>query len=55
MQAGGNELRILESVQQRMHYIQFKGREVLKSAVNIVTDMVKETAKKNKIELTDIA
>ena len=55
MQAGGaTNPASLESVQQRMHYIQFKGREVFKSAVNIVTDMVKETAKKNKIELTDI-
>ncbi len=55
MQAGGaKNPASLESVQQRMHYIQFKGREVFKSAVNIVTNMVRETAVKNNIELTDI-
>jgi len=55
MQAGGaKNPASLESVQQRMHYIQFKGKEVFKSAVNIVTEMVRETAAKNNINLADI-
>lgn len=44
----------IESVRKRMHFIQFKGREVFKLAINKLTNIIKETAKKNKLKLEDI-
>ncbi|HHT9129437.1 MAG TPA: beta-ketoacyl-ACP synthase III [Candidatus Brocadiaceae bacterium] len=44
----------LESVQQRMHYIQFKGKEVFKLAINNITNMILETIEKNGLRLKDI-
>lgn len=44
----------LESVQQRMHYIQFKGKEVFKLAINNITNMILETVEKNGLRLKDI-
>lgn len=44
----------LESVQQRMHYIQFKGKEVFKLAINNITNMILETVEKNGLRLEDI-
>ncbi|MEK7290431.1 MAG: beta-ketoacyl-ACP synthase III [Planctomycetota bacterium] len=44
----------LESVQKRMHYIQFKGKEVFKLAINNITKLILETAKKNNLKPKDI-
>ena len=44
----------LESVQQRMHYIQFRGKEVFKLAINNITNLIIETTKKNGLTLDDI-
>ena len=44
----------LESVQQRLHYIQFKGKEVFKLAINNITNLILETAKENGLTLNDI-
>ena len=44
----------LESVQQRLHYIQFKGKEVFKLAINNITNLIIETAKENGLTLNDI-
>jgi len=44
----------LESVQKRMHYIQFKGKEVFKLAINNITKLIIETAKKNNLKPKDI-
>ncbi len=44
----------LESVQQRTHYIQFKGKEVFKLAINNITNMITETVNKNGLSLKDI-
>ena len=44
----------LESVQKRMHYIQFKGKEVFKLAINKITKLIIETAKKNNLKPKDI-
>jgi len=44
----------LESIQQRMHYIQFKGKEVFKLAVNNITNLILETTKENGFTLEDI-
>jgi len=44
----------LETVQKRMHYIQFKGKEVFKLAINNITNLVLDTVKKNGFTLEDI-
>lgn len=44
----------LESVQQRTHYIQFRGKEVFKLAINNITNMILETVNKNGLSLEDI-
>ena len=44
----------LESVQQRTHYIQFKGKEVFKLAINNITNLIIETVNKNGLNLEDI-
>ncbi len=44
----------LESIRQRMHYIQFKGKEVFKLAINNITNMILETVEKNGLRLKDI-
>ncbi len=44
----------LESVQQRLHYIQFRGKEVFKLAINNITNLILETAKENGLTLDDI-
>ncbi len=44
----------LESIRQRMHYIQFKGKEVFKLAINNITNMILETVEKNGFRLKDI-
>ena len=44
----------LESVQQRLHYIQFKGKEVFKLAINNITNLILETTKENGLTLDDI-
>lgn len=44
----------LESVQQRAHYIQFKGKEVFKLAINNITNLILETVNKNGLNLEDI-
>ncbi|OHB74306.1 MAG: 3-oxoacyl-ACP synthase [Planctomycetes bacterium RBG_16_41_13] len=43
-----------ESVQERLHYIRFKGREVFKLAINTITNQVIETAQKNGFTVQDI-
>ncbi|MDO8140529.1 MAG: beta-ketoacyl-ACP synthase III [Candidatus Brocadiales bacterium] len=45
----------LESVQQRLHYIQFKGKEVFKLAINNITNLILETTKQNGLTLDDIS
>lgn len=44
----------LESVQQRLHYIQFKGKEVFKLAINNITNLILETTRENGLTLNDI-
>ncbi len=44
----------LETIQQRMHYIQFKGKEVFKLAINNMRNLIIETAEKNGFKLSDI-
>ncbi|MEP9412456.1 MAG: ketoacyl-ACP synthase III [Candidatus Brocadia sp.] len=44
----------LESVQQRTHYIQFKGKEVFKLAINNITNMIIDTVNRNGLSLEDI-
>ncbi|KXK31788.1 MAG: 3-oxoacyl-(acyl carrier protein) synthase III [Candidatus Brocadia sinica] len=44
----------LASVQQRNHYIQFKGKEVFKLAINNITNLIIETVTKNGLGLEDI-
>ncbi|OHB39925.1 MAG: 3-oxoacyl-ACP synthase [Planctomycetes bacterium GWB2_41_19] len=44
----------LESVQQRLHYIQFKGKEVFKLAINNITNLILETTRENGLTLDDI-
>ena len=44
----------LESVQQRLHYIQFKGKEVFKLAINNITNLILETTRENGLTLEDI-
>ncbi len=44
----------LESVQQRTHYIQFKGKEVFKLAINNITNLILDTVNKNGLSLEDI-
>jgi len=44
----------LESVQQRTHYIQFKGKEVFKLAINNITNLIIDTVNKNGLSLEDI-
>ncbi|MCF6157783.1 MAG: ketoacyl-ACP synthase III [wastewater metagenome] len=43
-----------ETIQQRAHYIQFKGKEVFKLAINNMTNLILETAEKNSLKLEDI-
>ena len=43
-----------ESVQERLHYIRFKGREVFKLAINTITNQVIEHAQKNGFTVQDI-
>ena len=44
----------LESVQQRLHYIQFRGKEVFKLAINNITNLILETTRENGLTLDDI-
>ncbi|MGQ3684832.1 MAG: beta-ketoacyl-ACP synthase III [Candidatus Loosdrechtia sp.] len=44
----------LESIQQRAHYIQFRGKEVFKLAINNMTNLIMETTRKNNLQLEDI-
>lgn len=44
----------LETIQQRMHFIRFKGKEVFKLAVNNMRNLILETAQKNGFKLSDI-
>ena len=44
----------LESIQQRLHYIQFKGKEVFKLAINNITNLILETTRENGLTLEDI-
>lgn len=44
----------LESIQQRLHYIQFKGKEVFKLAITNITNLILETVEKNRLKLSDI-
>jgi len=44
----------LESIQQRLHYIQFKGKEVFKLAINNITNLILETTRENGLTLDDI-
>ena len=44
----------LKSVQQRLHYIQFKGKEVFKLAINNITNLILETTRENGLTLDDI-
>ncbi|OOP57466.1 MAG: 3-oxoacyl-ACP synthase [Candidatus Brocadia carolinensis] len=44
----------IESVQQREHYIQFKGKEVFKLAINNITNLILETVTKNDLTINDI-
>lgn len=43
-----------ESLQERLHYIRFKGKEVFKLAINTITNLVIETAQKNGFAVQDI-
>lgn len=43
-----------ESVQQRMHYIQFRGKEVFKLAINNITNQILETVERNGLKLSEI-
>lgn len=51
---GARNPATLESIQQRMHYIKFKGKEVFKLAINNITNLIHETVEKNGIGLNDI-
>ncbi|MEB2309048.1 MAG: ketoacyl-ACP synthase III [Candidatus Brocadiaceae bacterium] len=44
----------VESVQQRTHYIHFRGKEVFKLAINNITSMILETVNKNGLMIEDI-
>jgi 3-oxoacyl-[acyl-carrier-protein] synthase-3 len=44
----------LESVQQRLHYIQFRGKEVFKLAINNITNLILEATRENGLTLGDI-
>ncbi|MBV6518588.1 MAG: 3-oxoacyl-ACP synthase [Candidatus Brocadia sp.] len=44
----------LESIQQRAHYIQFKGKEVFKLAIQNITSLILETVNKNNLTIEDI-
>jgi 3-oxoacyl-[acyl-carrier-protein] synthase III len=55
MPGGGSRIPpTLESIQQRAHYIQFRGKEVFKLAINSMTNLILETTEKNKLKLDDI-
>ncbi len=55
MPGGGSKTPAsIESVQQRTHYIQFKGKEVFKLAINNITNLILETVEKNGLSLEDI-
>ncbi|MDQ1272874.1 MAG: 3-oxoacyl-[acyl-carrier-protein] synthase [Planctomycetota bacterium] len=51
---GAKNPATLESVQQRTHYIQFKGKEVFKLAINKITNLIIDTVNKNGLSLEDI-
>lgn len=51
---GAKNPATLESIQQKAHYIQFRGKEVFKLAINNITNLILETADKNGLKLTDI-
>ncbi len=51
---GSKHPATLESIQQRMHYIKFKGKEVFKLAINNITNLIYETVEKNGLKLSDI-
>ena len=44
----------IESVQQRLHYIQFKGKEVFKLAINNIANLILETTRENGLTIDDI-
>lgn len=44
----------IESIQQRTHYIQFRGKEVFKLAINNITNLILETVDKNDLTIEDI-
>lgn len=55
MQGGGSRNPAsLESVQQRLHYIQFRGKEVFKLAINNIANLILETTRENGLTLDDI-
>ncbi|BBO16013.1 ketoacyl-ACP synthase III [Candidatus Brocadia pituitae] len=55
MPGGGAKIPAsLESVQQRTHYIQFRGKEVFKLAINNITNLILETVKRNSLTIEDI-
>ncbi|MCC7212324.1 MAG: ketoacyl-ACP synthase III [Candidatus Brocadia sp.] len=55
MPGGGAKIPAsLESVQQRTHYIQFRGKEVFKLAINNITNLILETVKRNSLAIEDI-
>jgi 3-oxoacyl-[acyl-carrier-protein] synthase-3 len=51
---GSKHPATIESVQERLHYIRFKGREVFKLAINTITNLVIETAQRNGFAVQDI-
>ena len=51
---GSKHPATIESVQERLHYIRFKGKEVFKLAINTITNLVIETAQKNGFAVQDI-
>ncbi|MCF6149564.1 MAG: ketoacyl-ACP synthase III [Candidatus Kuenenia sp.] len=51
---GSRHSASMESVQKRLHYIQFKGKELFKLAINNITNLVIETTRKNGFDVQDI-
>jgi len=51
---GASNPASIESVQQRLHYIQFRGKEVFKLAINNITNLILETTRENGLTLDDI-
>lgn len=55
MPGGGAKIPAsIESIQQRTHYIQFRGKEVFKLAINNITNLILETVDKNDLNIEDI-